>query len=111
MQIARTTSGTAANGLGMSIDLILQSNNISGRVANQLITKWTDATDATRTSQFEIWGVDSGISTVKFIVKGSGIINFPTPPPTYADDAAAGVGGLVAGDIYKTSTGQLQIKL
>lgn len=31
--------------------------------------------------------------------------------PTYADDTAAGVGGLSAGDIYKTSSGVLMIKL
>jgi len=30
---------------------------------------------------------------------------------TYADDSAAGTGGLVAGDVYKTSTGELRIKL
>lgn len=30
---------------------------------------------------------------------------------TYADDTAAGSGGLVAGDVYKTSTGELRIKL
>ena len=31
--------------------------------------------------------------------------------PTYADDSAAGSGGLVAGDVYKTSGGDLKIKL
>lgn len=30
---------------------------------------------------------------------------------TYADDTAAGVGGLVSGDIYQTATGELRIKL
>ena len=30
---------------------------------------------------------------------------------TYADDSAAGTGGLVAGDVYKTTTGELRIKL
>ena len=30
---------------------------------------------------------------------------------TYADDTAAGSGGLTAGDVYKTSTGELRIKL
>ena len=30
---------------------------------------------------------------------------------TYADDTAAGVGGLGAGDVYKTATGELRIKL
>ncbi len=31
--------------------------------------------------------------------------------PTYADDSAAGTGGLSAGDVYKTSAGDLKIKL
>ena len=31
--------------------------------------------------------------------------------PTYADDSAAGTGGLVQGDIYLTATGELRIKL
>lgn len=42
-------------------------------------------------------------------IKGNGIFNFPVP--TYADDTAAGSGGLVAGDWYKTSGGVLMIKL
>lgn len=37
-------------------------------------------------------------------------INF-TGLSTYADDTAAGTGGLAAGDVYKTSTGELRIKL
>lgn len=31
--------------------------------------------------------------------------------PTYADEAAATTGGLVTGDVYKTATGELRIKL
>jgi hypothetical protein len=31
--------------------------------------------------------------------------------PQYADDTAAGVGGLTSGDIYQTSTGELRIKI
>jgi hypothetical protein len=31
--------------------------------------------------------------------------------PTYANDAAAGVGGLTIGMIYQTATGELRIKL
>lgn len=37
-------------------------------------------------------------------------INF-TGLSTFADDSAAGTGGLAAGDVYKTSTGELRIKL
>ena len=48
--------------------------------------------------------------TERMRIKANGVINFASCP-TYADDAAAGTGGLVAGDIYKTSTGELRIKL
>lgn len=37
-------------------------------------------------------------------------INF-TGLPTYADEAAATTGGLSTGDLYKTSTGEIRIKL
>lgn len=60
---------------------------------------------------------DVGIGTsspgVKLEVNGTikaTDINF-TGLATYADDSAAGTGGLVAGDVYKTSTGELRIKL
>jgi hypothetical protein len=39
----------------------------------------------------------------------SGIINIAIPP-TYADNAAATSGGLVAGDIYRKSDGTLMIR-
>jgi len=48
--------------------------------------------------------------TERMRIQSNGVINFSSCP-TYADDAAAGTGGLVAGDIYKTSTGELRIKL
>lgn len=44
------------------------------------------------------------------VLKPSGVLNLNLLP-TYADDAAAGAGGLVGGDLYKTSTGALRIKL
>jgi len=31
--------------------------------------------------------------------------------PEYADDAAAGVGGLTTGKFYRTATGQVMVKL
>jgi hypothetical protein len=34
-----------------------------------------------------------------------------TSLPTYADDAAAGSGGLVAGQFYKTAAGAVMVKL
>jgi hypothetical protein len=52
----------------------------------------------------------SSSPTERMRIRANGVINFSSCP-TYADDAAAGTGGLVAGDIYKTSTGELRIKL
>ena len=42
--------------------------------------------------------------------RSSGTVNIASLPQ-YADDAAAGVGGLVAGDIYATAAGDLKVKL
>jgi hypothetical protein len=42
-------------------------------------------------------------------IKSNGTINFSNVA-TYADNAAATSGGLVAGDVYRTSTGQLMIR-
>lgn len=52
---------------------------------------------------FKIAGTD------RFKIRNSGVINISNAP-VYADDTAAGVGGLVAGDIYQTSGGVLMIK-
>lgn len=49
--------------------------------------------------------------TVDIQVNGTSIFKILDSIPTYADDTAAGSGGLTAGDVYKTSTGSLQIKL
>lgn len=50
----------------------------------------------------------NGVEAVHFKVKPNGILNCPTVP-TYADNVTAKAGGLVAGDVYKTSAGDLKI--
>jgi hypothetical protein len=49
-------------------------------------------------------------ATSRFSVSSEGVVNIPNCPE-YADDAAAGTGGLAAGDVYRTSAGELRIKL
>tara|TARA_R110002051_G_scaffold102227_1_gene173448 strand:- start:1669 stop:3096 length:1428 start_codon:yes stop_codon:yes gene_type:complete len=51
--------------------------------------------------------VDPGNSTLSAVFAGK----IRMAVPTFADDSAAGTGGLVAGDVYKTSGGDLKIKL
>ena len=50
-----------------------------------------------------------GKLSIKGTIKATDI-NF-TGLPTYADEAAATTGGLSTGDLYKTSTGEIRIKL
>lgn len=51
----------------------------------------------------------SPTSVERMRIKSTGIVNIANTP-TYADNAAATAGGLVAGDVYRTSTGQLMIR-
>lgn len=53
----------------------------------------------------------SGGALVKWLeVYESGRVQMPLLP-TCADDTAAGAGGLLAGDLYKTAAGDLRIKV
>jgi hypothetical protein len=100
LRITRNSSGTGATGLGGYISYLLETDVNTGKEANQLLSKWTDATDATRTSQFEIWGVNSAVLARKLAIAGSGKITADT----------YGVGthtGTVAYAIGVTATGEL----
>jgi len=69
------TSSAASNGLGSSIDYYARTTSGgtgSASLANQIISKWTDATTATRTSQFIITGVNSAATADLFTLSGSG---------------------------------------
>lgn len=75
VDIIRTSSGTPANNIGVSIDLDIETS-AQVRNANQIISKWTTVTDASRTSQFEIWGVNAGSSTQLVAIAGNGNTTF-----------------------------------
>ncbi|WP_151990468.1 hypothetical protein [Sphingomonas aurantiaca] len=90
-------------------------NSIAGPGARALIVSTADATDSAR--GFDVRSNNSGIAggASVFSVGGSGItrtrnLNLSNLA-TYATDGAAGTAGLVAGDLYKTTTGELRIKL
>lgn len=76
---------------------------------NSFITALTTGTEATN---LNLQASDaSGTETVVLKLVGlRGVLSVDTMP-TYANNAAAVSGGLLAGDIYKTSTGELRIRI
>lgn len=82
----------------------------------RLYNTYTDASNYERgflqwnSGVFEIGTEGAGTGSEQPVRITAATLNIPNLPE-YADDSAAGTGGLVAGDVYKTSTGELRIKL
>lgn len=77
MRLSTQTSGTAANGLGGSIDVFVETDNGTAFLSNQIISEWTDATTATRTSRLKITGVNSAATADLFVLSGNGALQLP----------------------------------
>ena len=74
LSVERTTSGAAANGIGVAIGLKAEVDNLTTQLSNQIISKWTTAATATRTSQLVITGVNSGTTADKLTLSGNGAL-------------------------------------
>jgi hypothetical protein len=72
--LLRTSSaGSGANGIGAAIQYELETaTSGNSQIAGSTAFKWTDATTATRTSQFEIYGINSATTARKAALAGSG---------------------------------------
>lgn len=75
MRITRASTGTVADGVGVSYDFNVSTIG-GGDNSNQLISKWTNATHATRTSQFIITGVSSATTNNLLTLDGDGTATF-----------------------------------
>lgn len=96
LTIARLNSGTSANGIGQSIDFTNQTSTGLIQPANQLISKWSNATDASRTSEFSITGVNSAVTSTWLRLDGT---NAYLTTDTLATKAYARSLGVGAGTI------------
>lgn len=72
VKIIRTTSGTAANNIGGQIEFEVQTASAFNRISNNIASIWTDATDATRTSQLLITGTLSASPVNLMKLNGNG---------------------------------------
>lgn len=95
----------SASGFGGSIDYTLMTTDLgTSGLANQLKSKWTTATHATRTSEFSITGVDSAVTKTLLTISGAGRFTLTQGLTDYADDAAASAGGVPVNGLYRTAS-------
>ena len=73
IQMWRNTSGTAADGIGGSLDFVTETSS-SYATSNQLISKWTTANNAALVSALEIKGINAGSSNTLATFAGSGLV-------------------------------------
>lgn len=75
LQLERgSTGGPGATGIGEYISFLNKTSTNSSDVSNTIISKFTDGTTATRTSQFVITGVNSASATNVLTLDGDGTI-------------------------------------
>ncbi len=71
VRLSRSSTGTPVDGIGGALEFFTNTST-SGDVSTTLISKWTTAADATRTSQFIITGVDTAVEADLFTLSGNG---------------------------------------
>jgi hypothetical protein len=70
--LQRSSSGVEADGIGGAIDYTIATSDNFLHTASRLISKWTNATFETRTSQFILSGVDNGTTSDLLTIDGDG---------------------------------------
>lgn len=74
-QFQRLTSGTAANGIGLSFDFGIETTDGTAQLGSKITTQWTDATTASRTASLSFATVNNaGSLTDRLTIAGSGLV-------------------------------------
>lgn len=76
MQVERASTGTAANGIGVAIRLGAETSTNTMQLANRIVSTWTVATHATRSSTLSIEGVNNGTVFTGFEMLSTGQMRF-----------------------------------
>jgi len=111
------SAGTNAGDSGLLYDATSGSLTVGGKTVTvdapviNLSQTWNNSATTFTGLKLNVTNTASlaGSKSVDIQVNGTSIFKILDTVPTYADQSAATGGGLSAGDIYKTSTGSLQI--
>ena len=123
--LRRSALGTPTNGIGTAIYFDVRTVT-SSDIANKVISKWTDATHATRTSEFSITGINSTAPVTHLTISGPGVFTLPsygdgviTGTPTFGaafdtngkliEVALGGGGGATANNGLTATAGNVQL--
>lgn len=101
VDINNNGSDGTSTGFGSSIDFALRNDGSDIRLSNQIISKWTTSTDASRTSEFSITGVNNAVTNTLLQISGAGVFTLTQGLTNYTDNAAAIAGGLTVGQLYR----------
>lgn len=95
LKLFRSTSGTAAAGIGGSIQFINErSNGSTNSTSNEIHSVWTNATDGAQTSQLNVLGVNAAASETFMNIQTGGVVRVNNNADTLATKAyARSVGG------------------
>ena len=93
------------NGFGASIDFRLMTDLSIFQNANKLISKWSTANNATRTSQFEITTVNNAVESTALTLKGTGQLQLNKYTAPFSGTAAYALGVDASGNVITTSGG------
>jgi hypothetical protein len=99
LHIIRTSSGTAANGIGGSINFYNEASDAASYESANIASTWTDVTAASRTGDLKIYTTNSATSGLRMTITGAGRVIIASIP-TYADNAAAVSAGEATGTLY-----------
>lgn len=94
-------SGGGLAGVGNKIKFITQTT-VAGQISNEIISKWTTATSASRVSEFSITGVNNAVTSTIMRMDGTGNVIF------YGDNVSVSASsGVQGGNFTGTSVGIL----
>lgn len=103
------TQHTGASGVGIGTAILFAAKTASGGAepSGRVGFVLTDVTASAPVGKFEVYCSNGSSTPVrKLAVAGDGLLTldgYGSAGKAYADDAAAGVGGLTTGEIYQTS--------
>ncbi len=102
LELNRSTTGTAAAGIGSSLNYWIELDAGSTAISNQLTSSWTNPANASRVSEFTIAGVNNATTSTLLTLSGNGSLKLNKyGVNTFAGTAAYALGVDASGNVVE----------